>query len=107
MKNILLLTAIAVLLLTSAACKKDHAEYRFTPKFHVGEKVQFEKSIEHDFAQGGKRIWDIPQPMTIDSFYFNALWRDNWYFVTLADGTKYGSDIDELSLQKWNGKLQK
>lgn len=90
------------------SCQKEHSEYRYKPKYHAGDKVQFEKSIEHDNAQPGKKMWDIPQPMTIDAFYYNATWRDNWYIVTYADGTKGDNvGIDELSLQKWNGKLQK
>lgn len=106
MKTLIL---IGILLLTiTIGCQKEHAKYRFTPKYHVGDLVQFEKSIEHDYASGAyKRMWDIPQPFTIDSFYYNETWRDNWYYVTWADGTVDSSAIDELQLQKWNGKLQK
>lgn len=105
--RLLLLGTITALVLLIFSCQKEHAEYRFKPKFNIGELVQFEKSIEHDYAEPGKRMWDIPQPFTVDSFYYNPTWRDNWYYVTDATGKKYGSAIDELSLQRWNGKLQK
>lgn len=104
MKKYLILVAIGIVLL---GCQKEHSKYRFTPKFSIGEQVQFEKSIEHDNAAPGKHIYDIPQPLSIVSYYYDATWRDNWYFVKLPDGSDYGSAIDELSLQKWNGTLQK
>lgn len=104
MKKLLLIAAVGIVLL---GCQKEHTKYRFTPKYTIGEQVQFEKSIEHDNAAPGTHIYDIPQPMTITGFYYDATWRDNWYYVTLPDGTIYGSSIDELSLQKWNGTLQK
>lgn len=104
MKKLLLLPAIIVMF---TACQKEHSEYRFTPKFHVGQLVQYEKSIQHDFAGQGKRMWDTPQPLKIDSFYYNATWRDNWYFYTDASGKAHEAAIDELSLQAWNGTLQK
>ena len=101
---ILLLVAIAI-----SACQKEHSEYRFTPKFHKGDLVQYRKDIEHDYVNWntGKRLWDIPQPFKIDSFYYNSVWRDNWYFVIMPSGVRDSSGIDELLLQKWNGHLEK
>lgn len=98
---------LLIVALLFAGCKKDHADYRFTPKFQTGELVQFEKSIEHDYAGPGQRMWDIPQPLTITGYFYNDTWRDNWYYVIDASGVKRDAAIDELSLQRWNGRLEK
>lgn len=105
--RLLLFGLIVVLVLSLLSCNKEHSEYRYKPKFKVGQLVQYEKSIQHDYAEPGKRMWDTPQPLKIDSFYFNETWRDNWYFYTDNSGVKHESAIDELSLQEWNGTLQK
>ena len=44
----------------------------------------------------GKRLWDIPQSFTIIGYKYNETWRDNWYYVTWADGTVDSSGVDEL-----------
>lgn len=107
MLKLIWLALAAVLACYLCGCQKNHDKYRLTPAYHTGQLVQFSKSIEHDYAAPGKRIWDIPQPMTIVSFTYNIEWRDNWYIVRLPDGSIYDTSIDELSLQEWNGRLEK
>lgn len=114
--------AIAAFFIVLTGYAKEHAEYRYTPKFKVGDQVQYEKSILHDHYSSDSLYYDpgsgqmiahpvcclvnIPMPLTIDSLYYNAVWRDNWYFYTDASGRKHPA-IDELQLQIWKGTLQR
>lgn len=95
------------IIIAFVSCKKEHAKYRYTPKFHIGDLVQYEKSIEHDFGKNGTHLYDDAQPFLIDSFYWNETWRDHWYYIHSQSTGEYQGSIDELQLQRWNGVLQK
>lgn len=120
MKKLLLIAAISMVLF---GCQKEHTKYRLAPKFKVGDLLQFTLDHERDHyssdslyldPQSGQYIAhsvcclvNVPQPFKVVGYYYNETWRDNWYYVIEPDGKPWGSAIDELSLQKWNGKLQK
>lgn len=116
------LTLFGLIVVLILSCEKEHTKYRFTPKFKVGDIVQYEQSIQHDHYSSDSLYYDpgsgtyiahpvcclfnIPQPLVIDSLYYNSVWRDNWYFYTDHAGKKHPA-IDELQLQKWTGTLQR